>query len=124
MLYHVPDLDLALSEIRRVLRPGGRLVAATYGEGNLRELWELLGDNDTRPHSFTTERAAARLQPHFERVELRDASGDVCFPSSDAVREYVGASIRRSHLADSVPDISGPFLAHTSQAIFVAEKRE
>jgi SAM-dependent methyltransferase len=121
MLYHVPDLDLGLSQIKRVLRPGGRLVAATYGEDNLRELWALLGDTRTRPHSFTTERAAGRLQAHFERVDVRDASGEVCFPNSDAVREYVGASIRRSHLADLVPDFSGPFFAHTSQAVLVAE---
>jgi len=123
MLYHVPDLDRGLSEIRRVLRPVGRLVAATYGEGNLRELWELLGDTNTRPHSFTTERAARRLEPYFARVEFRDASGEVCFPSSDAVREFVGASIRRSHLADSVPKLPGPFFARASQAVFVAERR-
>lgn len=32
MLYHVPDLDRALSEVRRVLKPGGSFYCATYGE--------------------------------------------------------------------------------------------
>jgi len=41
MLYHVPDRAKALREIRRVLRPHGRLFAATNGRGHLRELEEL-----------------------------------------------------------------------------------
>ena len=31
MLYHVPDIGKALAEIRRVLKPGGRFLAATFG---------------------------------------------------------------------------------------------
>jgi SAM-dependent methyltransferase len=41
MLYHVPDLDRAIAELRRVLRPGGTLLAATNGTGHMRELWQL-----------------------------------------------------------------------------------
>jgi ubiquinone/menaquinone biosynthesis C-methylase UbiE len=38
MLYHVPDRPKAFAEIRRVLRPGGKLFAATNGWAHLREL--------------------------------------------------------------------------------------
>lgn len=38
MLYHVPDLDRALSELARVLQPGGCLVATTNGVRQLGEL--------------------------------------------------------------------------------------
>lgn len=42
MLYHVPDLNKALAEIRRVLAPKGRFYAATNGQNHLRELGDLV----------------------------------------------------------------------------------
>ncbi len=41
LLYHVPDLAQAIAELRRVLRPGGTLLAATNGQDHMRELWQL-----------------------------------------------------------------------------------
>jgi len=41
-LYHVPDLDHAIAELRRVLRPGGTLLAATNGQDHMHELWQLV----------------------------------------------------------------------------------
>ncbi|MGZ3582948.1 MAG: class I SAM-dependent methyltransferase [Ktedonobacterales bacterium] len=41
MLYHVPNLDQAIAELGRVLRPGGTLLAATNGQGHMRELWQM-----------------------------------------------------------------------------------
>jgi SAM-dependent methyltransferase len=41
MLYHVPDLQRAIAQLRRVLRPGGTLLAASNGQGHMRELWQM-----------------------------------------------------------------------------------
>ncbi len=40
-LYHVPDRARAIAEIRRVLKPGGKLYAATNGERHVVEINEL-----------------------------------------------------------------------------------
>ena len=124
MLYHVPDLDRGIAELARVLRPGGALVAATFGEENMRDLWALLGETDAPSHPFSRENGEQALSAHFARVERRDAQAEVIFPNAEAVRRYVGASIRRRHLADRVPDVEGPFRARSSQAVFVAWKSQ
>jgi SAM-dependent methyltransferase len=41
MLYHAPDPEQAVRDLARVLRPDGRLLAATNGARHLRELGEI-----------------------------------------------------------------------------------
>ena len=41
VLYHVPDCERALREIRRVLLPGGRTVVSTNGAFAMRRIYEL-----------------------------------------------------------------------------------
>jgi SAM-dependent methyltransferase len=122
VLYHVPDLERGLLELSRVLRPGGTLVAATLGVGNLRDLWELLGDATPRDLSFRNDNGAARLAAHFDDVECRDASGTVVFPNPETMRAFVAATITRAHLAERVPHFDKPFRARCEHVVFVARK--
>jgi ubiquinone/menaquinone biosynthesis C-methylase UbiE len=77
MLYHVPDMGKALSEIRRVLNPSGLFYASTNGESHLKELRQLVRDFDSRlttwgvvAASFTLENGAAQLSEWFPQVDL------------------------------------------------------
>jgi SAM-dependent methyltransferase len=77
MLYHVPDRAAACVEIRRVLKPGGRLLAATNGEAHMRELWDLLRQcvPDLAPMNemiagFTLENGRRQLESFFGDVHL------------------------------------------------------
>lgn len=76
VLYHVPDRGRALAEIRRVLRPGGRLYAATLGHRYLRELRELLARAGVDASGldvaseFGLENGREQLARHFGQVKL------------------------------------------------------
>lgn len=108
MLYHVPDRPRALAEFRRVLRPGGRLYAATNGEAHLRELHELAARlapelsrwGGAAVDGFNLENGGAQLAQHFAAVELRR------FPNALVVTEAAPlvAFILSMHVADQASE--------------------
>ena len=119
MLYHSADLDRAVGELRRVLRPEGRLVAATNSERTLSELWDLVGFAPR--YTFSAENGEWPLLRHFTVVERRDVRGTITFPDHEAARRYVAASIAARDLADDVPSFDGPLHASRHVVVFVCE---
>ena len=117
MLYHVPELDRALAELRRVARA---LVAATNGFDQLREMWELVGrDLGDRRKLFMRETGESLLRRHFADVRMIDLPATVEL-SADDMRHYIAHSVAHRHLADRVPDFDGTRTVTASTAVFVA----
>jgi SAM-dependent methyltransferase len=103
MLYHVPDIGRAAAELRRVLRPGGVLLAATNGEGHLREMDNLINRAlvrvtghgptliDAAGRRFSLETGVAPLRTAFAAVERRDAVAELLIPDPAPVVRYAAS---------------------------------
>ena len=73
MLYHVPDMDKALSEVYRVLKKSGEFYSATYGEHGIMEyladIFKDCGVKDDSGKSFTLQNGGELLSGCFSRVD-------------------------------------------------------
>jgi SAM-dependent methyltransferase len=109
VLHHVPDRGRAAAELRRVLRPGGRCLLVTNGEGNMAALQALVegaaggGWRWERPAEtvFSLENGAAQLATAFDRVERVDLRRSVVVDDPEVIANYV-ASVR-DHYEDQLP---------------------
>jgi ubiquinone/menaquinone biosynthesis C-methylase UbiE len=143
MLYHVPDIDLAVGNLARVLKPGGKLYAATNGKDHMRELWDLLDrfelhaqDVHNEGLRFSLENAREWLEPYFDHIAVKifDANlkvldagvliayirsmstflGSEIHPRLEKIKRFVQASI----------DETGYFLISISAGMVLASNSE
>lgn len=108
MLYHVPDLDRALGDIRRVLKQGGTLYAATNGIAHLRELGELSASVSGQPVQtgtpetlFGLENGGELLVRHFNTVTRDQQENNLRVTEVEPLIAYIQSGWLYRHAAEN-----------------------
>ncbi len=97
MLYHVPEIALALQEIQRVLKPGGAFYASTVGRMHMREVHALTSKRwpDARERSlgqslaFVLENGAEILTPYFSQLALTYYLNELRVPDAGPLVAFI-----------------------------------
>ena len=96
VLYHVPDQALAMQELGRIVRPGGRVVMATNGARNNQRMYEVarlaasdLGRTDAFPRTspFRLE-DVERVRAVFPNVRVEIFESAFRFPEAEPALRY------------------------------------
>lgn len=104
MLYHVDDMDAALAEIKRVLKPNGMVAVGTNSVNNMPELQVLMrraivlltrgGAAQVRAPALPSDRFALEngtrmLSRHFFTVVRHDLPSSLVFPDVEPAMAYL-----------------------------------
>jgi SAM-dependent methyltransferase len=124
MLYHMADLDQALAEIRRVLRTGGKLYAATNGVHHMAELDAIVPDYI--PHApmgksiagFTLQNGPASLARFFGAVEVRQHSSPLLVTEAMPLVEYCLSRPTAQARRDDIDEVKrADFVRHVERTL-------
>jgi SAM-dependent methyltransferase len=144
MLYHVPNLQKGLAEVRRVLKPNGRFFAATNGDAHMNEIKELAlkiapqVNEFEWPHlTFRLENGRSLLYPTFDnidlipfpdRLEVTEVEPLIAYIQSMTLLKAIGvdeetANKKTAELADAIAQEikeKGAFHITKSSGLFIA----
>jgi ubiquinone/menaquinone biosynthesis C-methylase UbiE len=106
MLYHVPDRPKAIAEIKRVLKPGGHLIATTVGENHMKEMRNWLRQVhiskvwESFANPFTLENGLEQLKPYFSQIVLSHYEDNLLVTEVEPIMAYLRSSIRAAELSE------------------------
>ena len=107
MLYHVPDRPKAIAEIKRVLKPGGRLFAATVGDNHILEMKDIMQRvhvnklSEPYVNPFTLESGLDQLKPFFPNVTLSRYEDNLHVTEIEPMMAYLRSSLRAADLSET-----------------------
>ena len=107
MLFHVPQFDKALAEIRRVLIPHGVLCATTVGRNSMKELHGLVRRFDSSytpshistPFSFVLDDGKEQLSPWFHDVLFHRYEDALVVTEAEPIVVYIASLAATSGFA-------------------------
>ena len=97
MLFYCEDLDQVFSEIKRVLKPGGRLICSTYSCRHMQEISSLVREFDDRIvlsadilfERFGKENGCEQLSQHFTDVQWKQFEDSLTVTKPEPLISYI-----------------------------------
>jgi SAM-dependent methyltransferase len=106
VLHHLKDVHVVLEQVRRVLEPGGKLLAATNGDQHMHEFREALKNCGVQTeyfkagYGFSLEHGRSQLLELFDRVECIHFSDALLVTQVEPLMAYARSGIPEGQEAE------------------------